>query len=68
MVALNDYGKKFHSIETFSRRTGAAKGASEAEDKSPSTILNRLSVKEELTVREGLRVTFAPSHTNTDRY
>jgi hypothetical protein len=67
MVALNDYGKKFHSIETFARRRGAAKGAAEAEDKSSSTILNKPPVKEELTVRDGLRVTFAPSHTNTDR-
>ena len=66
MVALNDYGKKFHSIETFFTRTGATKRAVEEQKKSFSTISNKLPVKEELTVREGLRVTFAPSHINPD--
>ena len=57
MVALNDYGKKFHSIETFARRTGAG----EAKHKSSLTILNNLKLpaKEELTVRERFRVTFS---------
>lgn len=48
MVALNDYGKKFHPIETFARRTGAAGGAAEEKNKSLSTISNKLPVKEAL--------------------